>query len=179
MSVTTPQAPADRAPADARWLLSLKSEVQPVTFKKGRQYAESRRVTLLPRDGKAVAAKVLGSTGDKYDVELSPADSGVASRCNCPSWNKYGPHCKHVVAAALVYLARTRAAESTAAPAPVDGEARPAAPEVSLPALAKLENWLGLSTLPEFEYFYRLTPATRGSTGVRRWVVDARRADAA
>ena len=95
-----------------------------------------------------------------------PRDDGsIESRCNCESWNKYGPHCKHVVAAALVYLARVRSAAGTdrsaavaaVAPEAADAAAPAAAPAalpvaadpVSLPALAKLENWLGLSALPD------------------------------
>ena len=50
---------------------------------------------------------------------------GSSSQCTCESWNKYGPHCKHVVAMALVYLTRLRAAEAKpAAEAPL-GSKRP------------------------------------------------------
>ena len=142
-----------------------------MTFKKGRQYAEARRVSMLARTEVGIAAKVAGSEGEKYDVQLAPLEEGrLESLCNCQSWNKYGPHCKHVVAAALVYLARIRARAEAATDAPM-------APDpVSLPALAKLENWLGLSALPDLEFQYRLTP-TNSPTGGRIWVVDVRRLD--
>jgi hypothetical protein len=64
----------------------------------------------------------------KYDVEVWPENEQISSRCNCESWNKYGPHCKHVVAACLLYLARLRQqAEDPAAPPAADAAPRPAA----------------------------------------------------
>src|SRR5581483_4272961 len=124
------------------------------------------------------------SNGERYDVRIEPQDAGlVQSQCTCESWNKYGPHCKHVVAAALVYLARLRAAEPKSPPPPTaaanDLPPAPASSEeaVSLPALAKLENWLGLSALPDFEYLYRLSAVPQGA-GARHWVMDVRRLDA-
>ena len=92
------------APDDGRWLLTLRDEVQPVTFKKGRQYAEGRRVLNLARSKDRLAAEVVGSES-RYAVEAWPGEGKVASRCSCESHDKYGPHCKHVVALALVYLA--------------------------------------------------------------------------
>ncbi len=184
---------------DGLWLRSLKSEVQPMTFKKGRDYAEGRRVSLMAPGGNALKAKVLGSDAKRYDVEVKPGTPGVLSLCNCESWGKYGPHCKHVVAVALVYLARLRSNGAAAvaaplaapAPAPVaaDPEADPAAAattalgpapaseNASLPALAKLENWLGLSALPDVEFQYRITPSAAGGHA-RHWVMDVRRIDA-
>ena len=53
----------------------------------------------------------------------------------------------------------------------------PSADPVNLPALAKVESWLGLSSLPDYEFLYRLTPANTG-TGGRHWVMDVRRQDA-
>src|ERR671931_1099026 len=121
---------------------------------------------------------LLGGVGERYHVELWPEGEAVHSRCTCPAYGKYGPHCKHVVAAGLVYRARVRAAlrpiepdEEPPAPSPV------AADPVSLPSLAKLESWLGLSSLPDHEFMYRLTPSA-GTTGGRHWVMDVRRSDA-
>ncbi|MDP1829704.1 MAG: SNF2-related protein [Archangium sp.] len=184
-------------PDDGSWLKTLKADVQPMTFKKGRQYAEARRVSGLSRTDVGIAATVAGSEGQKYAVQLAPTDDGkIESMCNCESWNKYGAHCKHVVAAGLVYLARVRAkaeVEALAAPpVPVPGPEADAANDadadadaaaepsdaVPLPALAKLENWLGLSALPDLEFHYRLTP-TPSTTGGRVWIIDVRRADQA
>ncbi len=174
---------------DGRWLRSLKAEVQPTTFKKGREVAESRRVSQLAREGSRVRALVASSEGGKYEVELAPKDGGgFTSHCTCPAHNRYdSAHCKHVVAVALIYLARLRprlAAAPVPPAQPLEADVPEATPEdappvsaVSLPALAKLESWLGLSSLPDFEYLYRLTPASTGSGG-RHWVVDVRRADA-
>ncbi|MBI3183508.1 MAG: SNF2 helicase associated domain-containing protein [Myxococcales bacterium] len=163
-------APTDLPPAaDLGWLQPLRDEVPPVTFRKGRAYAEGRRVSELVRQADKLSARVLGSSGARYDVEVwpeaSPNGQQVGSRCNCLAWGKYGPHCKHVVAAALVCLARARAQQ--------EGEG---AQVVSLPALAKIESWLGLSALPDFEFLYRLTPVQ--GTGTRHWVVDVRRVEA-
>ncbi len=172
-------------PDDGSWLKSLKGEVQPVTFKKGRQYAEARRVSGLARTDVGITATVTGSEGQKYTVQVAPTDEGgLESMCNCESWNKYGAHCKHVVATGLVYLARVRAkAESDAVAATPstradDGASGGGDDAVPLPALAKLENWLGLSALPDIEFHYRLTP-TPAATGGRVWVIDVRRADQA
>src|SRR5438045_607846 len=108
-----------------------------MTFKKGREYAEGRRVSMLQRnDDGSITARVTGSEGEKYDVRLEAgAQPGtLSSQCSCQSWNKYGPHCKHVVAMARVYLTRVRAAETKPEGAP----AAPPEEVVALPALAKL-----------------------------------------
>ena len=164
---------------DGAWLRALKAQVQPMTFKKGRAYAEARKVMGLSRSEAGLSAKVQGE-GGRYDVTVSPGDDGPVSTCTCESWNKYGPHCKHVVAVALVYLARVRAAAGPVPEAVAEGaiapSPAPATEVVSLPALAKLESWLGLSSLPDFEFIYRLTPMNQGSHA-RQWVVDVRRAD--
>ncbi len=175
-------------PDDGFWLKTLKAEVQPQVFKKGRQYAEARRVSGLARTDVGITATVTGSEGQKYTVQVAPTADGDAleSMCNCEGWNKEGPHCQHVVAAALIYLARIRAkAESDALAAPPEGQPANDAPPadvdpdaVPLPALAKLENWLGLSALPDIEFHYRLSPAP-SATGGRVWIIDVRRADQA
>nr|WP_153866346.1 MULTISPECIES: SNF2-related protein [Myxococcaceae] len=177
---------------------ALKAEVQPTTFKKGREYAESRRVSALQREGSTIRALVAGSNGERYESSLEVANGRATSKCTCASWNAYGPHCKHVVAMALIYAARFRIPGAAARPQPVARVAEPApsddAPEeasnddpmvdlppaaeaVTLPALAKLESWLGLSSLPDYEFLYRLTPSGAGAVG-RHWVVDVRRQDA-
>lgn len=159
---------------DGSWLRTLKSDVQPETFKKGREYAEGRRVSGLGRTEVGIAATVTGSEGQKYQVQLAPTDEGgLESLCTCDAYGKYGLHCKHVVAIGLVYLARLKARS------PTEGMATaPEADPVSLPALAKLENWLGLSALPDLEFHYRLSPSP-GATGGRVWVLDVRRTDQA
>jgi superfamily II DNA or RNA helicase len=172
-------AEASLPPDDGEWIRTLKAEVQPTTFKKGREYAESRRVATVARQGDKVTASVAGSEGERYEVVLWPSEGTVESRCSCPAYGKYGPHCKHVVAAGLIYRARMRAARRTNVEAPANGDEEsapvPAAQVVSLPALAKLENWLGLSSIPDHEFLYRLAPAIGGS---RHWVLDVRRIDA-
>jgi hypothetical protein len=181
-------------PQDGQWLRALKAEVQPTTFKKGRECAETRRVFGLQREGDRIRAQVAGSSGERYEVALEPKDGKVTSSCSCPSWNTYGPHCKHVVAAALIYAARFRPPPPPAKPKEPAPEPPPepeagmeeevAVPDlpagvdpVSLPALAKVESWLGLSAQPDYEFLYRLTPSTTGPGG-RHWVVDVRRQDA-
>jgi superfamily II DNA or RNA helicase len=187
-------------PQDTQWLRALKAEVQPTTFKKGREVAENRRVFGLQREGDRIRAQVAGSEGERYETILTLADGKATSTCTCQSWNVYGPHCEHVVAVALIYAARFRPPppparpapqpESTPAPTeaapsnevvddetPVEPEQPPMGDPVNLPALAKVESWLGLSSQPDYDFFYRLTPSNTG-TGGRHWVVDVRRQDA-
>ncbi|MCY1001959.1 SNF2-related protein [Myxococcus sp. MISCRS1] len=187
-------------PQDTQWLRALKAEVQPTIFKKGREVAESRRVFGLQREGDHIRAQVAGSTGERYEVVIALGDGKATSTCTCQSWNADGPHCKHVVAAALIYAARFRppprpqpvapqpveqqpqATASGASNEVVDNEApiEPDSPPVdaaNLPALAKVESWLGLSSQPDYEFFYRLTAANTNA-GTRQWVVDVRRQDA-
>ena len=173
------------------WFRTLRDEVQPTTFKKGREYAEAQRVGVITREGDKLAGVVNGSTGGKYPVTLELSPKLVTSTCSCQAWNRYGPHCKHVVAAALVYLARLRQAHSAATAAarppepspededmPSEVDEPPPAPEPvpgTLPALAKLESWLGLSGQADAELFYRIAPAQMQHG--RGWVVDVRRKD--
>ncbi len=158
-------------PEPARWIQAFRAAVPHTTFKKGREYAESRRVSQLTASGGEIRALVAGASGAEYSVELRPGAGGVHSRCECPAWDKYGPHCKHVVAAALVYLARLRLPAGRGQPS------KNSADEVAGPGLAKLESWLGLSALPDYEFLYRLT-LLGISTANRHWVVDVRRKDA-
>lgn len=160
-------------PDDGLWLKGLKSEVLPTTFTKGREVAQAQRVSMLARTDVGIAAKVTGGEGEKYDVQVAPHDDGTLdSLCSCAAWNKDGRHCKHVVAASLVYLARLKANAANEPTADGDGREE----TVSLPALAKLENWLGLSSQPDVEMLYRLTPAPNAPGG-RNWVLDVRRVD--
>ncbi|MBE2250959.1 MAG: DEAD/DEAH box helicase [Myxococcus sp.] len=191
MNATTQKLPPD----DGLWLKSLRDAVEPTTFKKGRQTAEARRVSTLGRTEVGIAAKVGGTEGQKYEVQVAPADDGtIESSCTCEAFGKAGPHCEHVVAASLIYLTRIRAAQNAAAVEPEAGEAADSAGEPSaasplaqerqapepegagLPTVAKLENWLGLSAQPDLEFVYRITP-TNAQSGGRVWVVEARRSD--
>ncbi|MBJ6761733.1 DEAD/DEAH box helicase family protein [Myxococcaceae bacterium JPH2] len=191
------------SPQDGIWLRALKAECLPITFKKGREVAESRRVFGLQREGDRIRAQVAGTTGERYEVILNVGDGKATSTCTCPVWNTSGPHCEHVVAVALIYAARFRpppppAPRAPAPPPPPEPEPSPEPEEVmeaegedpaalppgmdpvTLPALAKVESWLGLSSLPDYEFLYRLAPANSG-TGVsngRHWVLDVRRQDA-
>ena len=220
-TLATPVQQSSSFPSDGRWLRTFRDEVQPATFKKGREYAETRHVSALAQTGDKVTATVSGAGEGTYKVELFQHDGKVQSHCSCQAWNRYGPHCKHVVAAALVYLAKNRQAaikeaaererESNAALAVEEAAAQAsllaseaseaaanpeAAPEVyedgeapevpvaptgdgmtPLPALAKLENWLGLSSLADLEFFYRITPNSV-TNGQRTWIMDVRRKDA-
>ena len=102
---------------------------------------------------------------------LTP-EGAVSSRCSCPAWGKYGPHCKHAVA--LAHADRT---ESLGPPR----RRRLARPGevVPLPALAKLESWLGLSALPDYEFLYRLDarPPAGGGRAVGGGRAPPRRAE--
>ncbi len=165
-----PESDIQIVPDGAGWLRVLWNQVPPTTLKKGREYADSRRVSDLSADGDVIRAQVLGGSGEKYAVEIRRAGEGVQSSCECLAWSKYGPHCKHVVAAALVYAERLRTPEHARTGLP-PGEV------VALPALAKLESWLGLSSLPDYEFLYRLTQSS-SAMAHRHWIIDVRRQDA-
>lgn len=127
-------------------------------------------MTLLGAEDGKVRARVVGSTTESYEVEFRPEEHPPASHCTCEAWNKYGPHCKHVVATALVYSQRRRAE-------PASSTESALAEQPGMPALTKLEGWLGLSSLPDYEFIYRLT-SMHSASGGRHWIVDVRRADA-
>jgi superfamily II DNA or RNA helicase len=166
---------------DGLWLKSLKSVVSPSVFQHGRDLAQERKVSGLGRTEVGIAARVTDKD-DAYDVQVAPLEEGgFESMCNCKMWNKGGLHCQHVVASALIYLARMKAKNAAAAEAGMgpDDAAPTPSPQVdspSLPALAKLENWLGLSAVPDIELVYRLTPG-HAPQGGRLWTVDVRRLD--
>jgi len=205
----TPQAQTatDSLPQDdGTWLRSLKRETRPSTFKLGREAAEDRRVLEVSHDGTQLRAVVKGrQAGKSFEAHVGPTEGGgLSSRCTCAAHGSpgTGPHCQHVVAGALIYLARLRPQLLAAAAArqeaerkdrAADAEAAEEAPEAPVeedlpiepensgppapgfPALAKLENWLGLSSQPDHEYLYRISAA--GGGNARQWVVDVRRVD--
>ena len=164
----------DAAPDRAGQLLidALRAEVQPTSFKKGRDVAREGRVQRWADEPDGIRrGEVAGSSGEVYQVEvgLNP-DRTAKSRCSCPAWGEYGPHCKHAVA--LAYADRT---EELGPPRPSEAE-RPGE-VVALPALAKLESWLGVSAAGEPSFVYRLAPAHPRASG-RAWLFDVRRRDA-
>ena len=154
-------------PDDGSWLKPLKAEVQPTIFQKGRTYAETRRVLLSAVEETCLVGQVSGSQGQRYEVQVAPNASGIHSRCNCAGWEKKGPHCKHVVGLALVYLAKLRANQNQSK---ADNVA-------SQPALVQLERWSGFSAVAEFEFFYRLGISSMKGQA-HRWALDVRRLDA-
>jgi superfamily II DNA or RNA helicase len=169
--VLKPDNDIEILPEQARWLKVLWNQVPPTTLKKGREYAEGRRVSDLTAEGNVIRARVLGGSGEQYSVEIQRTQNSVETRCNCLAWGKYGPHCKHVIAAAVAYLQRLGTP---------DDKVQDASPGnvLALPALAKLEGWLGLSALADYEFLYRLTQAVSGMAN-RHWIIDVRRQDAA
>src|SRR5262245_27218856 len=114
--------------------------------------------------------EVTGSSGEEYRASVGlAADGKVSSRCTCPAWGEYGSHCKHTVA-----LAHADRRESLGPPRPP--EPGRAGEVVPLPALAKLESWLGVSAVGEPSFVYRLAPAHPRASG-RSWLFDVRRRD--
>src|SRR5260370_39202005 len=102
-ALETPPPPAEPLPA---WLVQLRESVPSTTYKKGRAYASSGRVSLLSTRAGKVGARVQGSSGEEHSGELQITDRTGESQCTCPAWNKHGPHCKHVGPAALALLQR-------------------------------------------------------------------------
>ena len=171
--MSPPELRSAARPEEGSWLARLRDEVQPTTFRKGRDYAEAGRVSALGRSGSVLRGQVAGSEGQSYPATLDTDARPLASTCTCQAWNRYGPHCKHVVAVALANLAAER---GTVAP-PAAAEPGSGAEVVPLPAVAKLESWLGLSSLPDQAFVYRVMPGQPRSGG-RTWVVDVRRREA-
>ena len=159
----TLDSPCSSAEAPPSWLVQLRESVPPTTYKKGRAYASSGRVSLLTTAADGLEARVQGSLGEQYEVRLRIERGEVESRCSCPAWNQYGPHCKHVVAAAVALCGQR--------------ESSPAQERSPPPMLNKLENWLGLSAAVDPVFLYRLTPVRMGVIA-RQWLIDVRRQDA-
>lgn len=97
---------------------NIRKMTDPRTFEKGRQIRHSknkildfnvqteRRYKDLSKTDYMVEAKVKGSNGEIYDVELSvDSDRGGIRRayCDCLAFAKYNGLCKHCVAAALQF----------------------------------------------------------------------------
>ena len=97
---------------------NIRKMTDPRTFEKGRQIRHSknkildfnvqteRRYKDLSKTDYLVEAKVKGSNGEIYDVELSvDSDRGGIRRayCDCLAFAKYNGLCKHCVAAALQF----------------------------------------------------------------------------
>ncbi len=182
------------SPQDGQWLRALKAEVQPITFKKGRECAETRRVFGLQREGdrirprspapRASAMKWRSSPRTARSPPGAPARRGTPTARTASTWSPRRS----------IYAARFRPPppppkreEPPPAPEPVaEAEVEeevavpdlpPGADAASLPALAKVESWLGLSAQPDYEFLYRITPSTTGPGG-RHWIIDVRRQDA-
>ena len=128
----------DPAPASDRPALidALRAEVQPTTFKKGRDVAREGRVRRWSDDADGMRrGEVAGSSGESYEVEVGLDSRGRGQvQVQLPGVDRpeYGSHCKHAVA--LAHADRTESL----------GPPRPAEPSrvgevVPLPALAKLE----------------------------------------
>ncbi len=166
---------------EGSWVALLRDEVQPTSFKKGRDYAGLGRVSALAKSGTVLSGSIAGSEGHPYRATLDTAARPLVSSCTCQAWNRYGPHCKHVVAVALAHLQAERAAvpalPEAAAPAAGTAPEGRGAEVVPLPAVAKLESWLGLSSLPDHAFVYRIMPA-HARNGGRAWLVDVRRKEA-
>src|SRR5690606_37321212 len=63
-------------------------------------------------DGTELRALVKGrQAGKNFEAHVAPRENGgLSSRCSCAAHGSpgTGPHCQHVVAGALIYLARLR-----------------------------------------------------------------------
>lgn len=75
-------------------------------YERGVAYLREGRVGPVHRRGRRLSAVVRG--GDDYRVELWANGASLAFACNCPSAAD-GAFCKHCVAVALAWLARSTA----------------------------------------------------------------------
>ena len=80
----------DSAPANERPALidALRAEVQPTTFKKGRDVAREGRVSRWKDEPDGTRrGEVAGSAGEAYETSVALTPEGtVTSRCTCPAW---------------------------------------------------------------------------------------------
>lgn len=79
-------------------------------YERGLAYLREGRVGPVHRRGRRLSAVVRGS--DDYRVELWANGASLAFACNCPSAAD-GAFCKHCVAVALAWLARSAVGSST------------------------------------------------------------------
>lgn len=168
---------------DGRWLRSLKSQVDPDVFADGRRTAEAQRVAEITKSSTSVSTAVADDAGSSQTVVIRrTAAEGFESSCTCTASEDSGGHCQHVVAAALVYLARigvgreTKPGGGSSEPSG-NGDASeiPSALGAAGPSPTKLEDWLGLSATPDGELVYRLSVMPGQS---RTWTIDVRHPDA-
>jgi uncharacterized Zn finger protein len=72
-----------------------------VTLARGRTYAKEGRVMAIARKGTQIVAAVQGTSF--YAVSLWVGAEGLGYICSCPSGTD-GDFCKHLVAAAIVFI---------------------------------------------------------------------------
>lgn len=95
---------------------NLKDRCNSQTYQRGRQLYKERKVLSLSCQEQEdipgvinVEAAVLGSSGDRYGVQvIIDEEYGLIDdyTCDCPAYYKYDGLCKHCVAAVLAWLAK-------------------------------------------------------------------------
>jgi superfamily II DNA or RNA helicase len=68
---------------------------------RGREYFERNTVRILFADSEFVSARVVGSQGQDYDVDLEREADGLVYSCDCPFFDDRSEVCKHVWATIL------------------------------------------------------------------------------
>ncbi|WP_170931908.1 SWIM zinc finger family protein [Brachybacterium massiliense] len=96
---------------------TLRLRAGDVLFRRGLQYAGQGRAVLVAAGSRSAVAMVMGN--HEYTVRLSVATGGLTGSCTCP-FAEDQPICKHIVAAALLWLEDSdpSVAEPAAGPAP-------------------------------------------------------------
>lgn len=72
------------------------------TYKKGKSYYESNRILFIEPSQDGFSAHVEGSGDNVYTASFTPSPGGIRASCSCP----VAFRCKHLVAAALYYIAK-------------------------------------------------------------------------
>ncbi len=85
------------------------------TKKKGQPYFWQRHVAIVRAEDDLVKAKVNGSGGAKYEVDLSWKPPDLVVRCTCPYFEQYEA-CKHIWATILTVDDRKLLAKAANAP---------------------------------------------------------------
>lgn len=113
---------------------TLRLRAGDVLFRRGLQYAGQGRAVLVAAGTRSAVAMVQGT--EEYTVRLSVATGGLTGSCTCP-FAEDQPICKHIVAAALLWLEDS----GPSATEPAGGPA-PQVPDLREFLLAQDREWL-------------------------------------
>lgn len=119
-----------------------------VLFERGVDYAEDGRAELTSAGPRSAVAIVSGT--EEYEVRLSIATGRLTATCTCP-FAEDRPTCKHMVAAALVWLEDSESSDSNPSAAESPSAPAPPGPDLRAFLLAQEPEWLAEQLLAAAE----------------------------